>query len=222
MIKLYIVADRAVFSDEDAYFAVLAVLARSLGGYPAVALQVRAKEVTAAARVPFVERVREAVGEYASRVFLNGTAREALAAGFGGVHWPETLIPQAPGLRPLGFTVGASVHSLAALKRAETAEVDFVLFGPVFDAGSKPVSGVGVSSLAEIVRHATVPVLAIGGVTPRNVPQCIDAGASGVAAVTGIVSARDPAAAVADYLTAIEDAQRHLATNALTAPVHVS
>jgi len=129
------------------------------------------------------------------------------------VHWPEAAIPAAP--FP-GLLAGASVHSLAALERAEAAAAAFAVFGPVFDAGSKRATGVGLSALETITRAATIPVLAIGGVTPQRAPACIAAGAAGVAAVTGVLRAEDPGAAIAGYLRALSSAGPVLAQPAAT------
>ena len=79
---------------------------------------------------------------------------------------------------------------------------DYVLFGPVFDAGSKPVAGVGLEALRAVSTVSTVPVLAIGGITPRRVPACLAAGAVGVGVVSGILHAPDPAAATRMYIKA--------------------
>ena len=197
MIVLYVVADRGIFESDAAYFSSLEQLVPVVCEHAGVALQVRAKELAGAARASFIARARDTLGGEAERAFLNGDTDAALAAGFGGVHWPEAAIPAgpAPGLR-----AGASVHSLAALRRAETAGAAFALFGSVFDAGSKPAAGVGLPALESVARAASIPVLAIGGITPDRAAACIAAGAAGVAAVTGILRARDPAAAVEEYL----------------------
>ncbi|MCC7090144.1 MAG: thiamine phosphate synthase [Dehalococcoidia bacterium] len=201
MIALYVVADRGIFESDAAYFALLERLGPLAGEHPGVVLQVRAKGLPEAAKRSFIARVRDALGDGVEHAFLNGETRDAQAGGFGGVHWPEAAIPAAPFL---GLLAGASVHSLAALARAEAAGATFALFGPVFDAGSKRAPGVGLSALRAITRAASIPVLAIGGVTPQSVAACVAAGAAGVAAATGVLRAGDPAAAIADYLRAID------------------
>ncbi len=206
MIVLYVVADRGVFENDGAYFAMLDRLHPVVRAHPGTVLQVRAKGLTAREKQDFVAGVRAILGDSVKDAFLNGGAHEARAAGFGGVHWPEVAIPAAP---TDGLLAGASVHSLAALRRAEAAGAAFALFGPVFDAGSKPVSGVGLAALWAITRASRIPVLAIGGVTPANVAACVAAGAVGVAAVTGVLRSRDPGAAIGAYLSALQSASRH-------------
>ena len=100
--------------------------------------------------------------------------------------------------------MGASIHSVAALVRAVDAGADFALFGPVFDAGSKPVRGVGIEALRRVTSGARIPVVAIGGIAPIHVMPCRRAGAVGVAVITGVLLAPDPAQAIADYLAAFE------------------
>jgi thiamine monophosphate synthase len=49
-----------------------------------------------------------------------------------------------------------------------------------------------------------LPVYALGGVTPGRVEDCLRAGAVGVAVISGVLGAPSPAAAIADYLRALE------------------
>ena len=218
MISLYIVADRAIFESDEAYFSALRHLAPIVGENPGVVLQVRAKEIDPSLRFSFVGRVSEALGGEVAGAFLNAATGDALRCGFGGVHWPEAEIPVEP---YKGLPAGASVHSLNALRQAEAAGASFAVFGPVFNAGSKPVEGIGIPALGALASAAAIPLLAIGGVTPERVRECLLAGAVGVAAVTGILRARDPAAAIARYLTALHETQRLVAArSALSTPSH--
>ena len=56
-------------------------------------------------------------------------------------------------------------------------------------------TAVGPAALAAAVGAAAVPVLAIGGITVRQVPAVRAAGAAGVAVIRAILGAPDPAAA---------------------------
>jgi thiamine-phosphate diphosphorylase len=121
------------------------------------------------------------------------------------VHWPEAVVPSQP--EGCGLLRGASVHSPEAAHRAEAAGAAFVVAGTIFDAGSKPAPGEGLDKLQQIAAATSLPVLAIGGITPERLQQCIDAGASGVAVVSYVLMAPDMAAAVRDLREALDEAR---------------
>lgn len=123
-----------------------------------------------------------------------------------GVHLTARAVLRAPP-RPTGL-FGASVHDETELRRAEELGVDYVFFGPVFDAGSKPLRGVGVAALARIVESTDVPVVAIGGVTPERIEACLEAGARGVATITNVLMAADPAAVIHTFNNRLKEQRR--------------
>ena len=88
-------------------------------------------------------------------------------------------------------------------EEAEEAGVDYVIAGSVFAPSSKPGEGRGLDWLAAMTRGSTVPVIAIGGITPANARDCLAAGAYGVAVLGGIFLTDDPAAAAAAYQAAL-------------------
>jgi len=63
------------------------------------------------------------------------------------------------------------------------------------------VMGAGIDSLAQVVEAvADVPIFALGGVTPERVRPCLEAGAHGVAVLSGVFGEADPAEAARRYL----------------------
>lgn len=209
--RLYVVADRGIFRTDREWLERLADVARAIADLPDVGLQVRAKVADPARRARLATKARAVLvgsggAALLDRTLLNGTTTEAITAGYGGAHWPEAAIPTEPDARADRLVIAASIHSVAALLRVEAAGAQFVLFGPVFDPGSKPVRGVGLGALARVVSGARVPVVAIGGIAPTSVGTCLRAGAAGVAVVTGVLRAPDPARAIADYRSALGNA----------------
>ena len=73
------------------------------------------------------------------------------------------------------------------MQRAAEAEVDLILFGPVFEksvAGHRVHQGQGLELLNRASLQAgPVPLLALGGVTNANTAACLAAGAAGIAAI---------------------------------------
>ncbi|WNR44009.1 thiamine phosphate synthase [Paenibacillus roseipurpureus] len=96
--------------------------------------------------------------------------------------------------------VGASVHHTDEAKWREEEGVDYLIFGHVFETNSKQgVSPRGLDVLREVVNHVNIPVIAIGGMTPARVKSVVEAGAAGIAVMSGIWDAADPLGAVRAY-----------------------
>jgi thiamine-phosphate pyrophosphorylase len=191
--RLLIVADYAYVGDEARWLEALRAASAAARGEP-VWVQVRAKTLSGAALEAAAARAREAIAAGVPAL-LNGDARLAARLGYDGVHWPEEAVPAE------AASDGLAVHTAAAHSGA-----DAVVFGAVFAPGSKPGEGVGLEALraaATAARAATVGVIAIGGVTPERVGDCLAAGADGVAVVSGILGAASPAEAVDAYLASL-------------------
>lgn len=133
---------------------------------------------------------------------INSRLPTAVRLGAGlhtGVHGPT--LAEARAMRPPGTRVGASVHGLDEARRAADAGADYLVFSPVFPTGSKPGHpGAGLDALAAVCAAVPCPTLALGGVTPARAAACRAAGAHGVAVLSGLLHAADPAAATARYL----------------------
>lgn len=147
-------------------------------------VQLREKDLSVREQLSLAQRVRALPNPHGTKILINDRLDVALAAGLDGVHLRGDA-PAPSALRaglPAGFLVGVSCHSLEDVRRAESA--DFVVLGPVFESFSKP--GYGPTIGLEGLRQASVirPVYALGGITAANAPDCIAAGATGVAAIT--------------------------------------
>ena len=89
------------------------------------------------------------------------------------------------GVTPPGFLVGRSVHSVEEARAVgASGAVDYLVFGTVFETASKPGrAAVGVHALVAASAATTVPVLAVGGMSPSRARDAARAGASGIAAI---------------------------------------
>lgn len=100
--------------------------------------------------------------------------------------------------------LGFSAHDVEEARRY-AKDVDYFFISPIFSTSSKPHHvGAGLRSLTRFC-HACpgVPVYALGGVTPGRVAACLQAGAQGVAVLSGIMDADDAAQAARAYLDAL-------------------
>jgi 8-oxo-dGTP diphosphatase len=116
-----------------------------------------------------------------ARVLVNGDIGLARESGADGVHLPGRMLMQTaqkPGL-PL---VGASIHNAAELARAEQLGCDFAVLGAVQATRTHPgATPLGWDGFRAIARGATLPVFALGGLSPREAGTARQYGAHGVA-----------------------------------------
>ena len=203
--RLLVVADRDYAGDDERWLALIAEVA-SIAATEAgpIAIQVRAKGTASHEAGALAARARDVVPRGVP-LLLNGDAALAGRLGYSGVHWPENDIPSTRPPHALTYW-SAAVHSVDAARRAERAGADIAVFGAVYAPGSHPGEGSGTEALREVVRAVSLPVFAIGGIHPEQVAACFDAGASGVAVVSGILGAPDVRAAIDRYLSAIDEA----------------
>ena len=165
----------------------LVELARAAGRAGVDIVQVRERGLGDRKLRRLVEAIVAAVRGGATRVVVNDRADIAFAAGAGGVHLrnggPPPLRVRA--IAPAHWLIGRSVHRPDDVRPAEPVDgADYAICGTVFESASKPGRRpLGVDGLAGVVRDASLPVLAIGGVDAGNAPLVAGAGAAGVAMI---------------------------------------
>ena len=165
-------------------------------------IQVREKDLLGGAMLQLVRSIVEAAKPRGTRcpVVVNDRLDVALAAKAAGIHLPADGLPIAQVRRhaPKKFLVGRSVHSLAEAKQAAKDGADYLFFGPVFATPSKAAFGPpqGPEMLRKVAEAVKIPVWAIGGVNPGTASELRGLPIAGVAAISFIAAAADPAAAV--------------------------
>ncbi|MBM7702718.1 thiazole tautomerase (transcriptional regulator TenI) [Bacillus iocasae] len=96
--------------------------------------------------------------------------------------------------------VGKSVHTLEQAKQAEEERADYVLFGHVFPSQCKMNQPhQGIEALAKVVKALHIPVIAVGGITHENVRHVLNTGVAGIAVMSGVFMAKQPAEAAKMY-----------------------
>jgi len=197
--SLVLVTDRRATGGRDLVEVVRAALD---GGLPAV--QLRDKDLGGRQLYLLAERLRAATARTGALLLVNDRIDVALAAGADGVHLGGGALPVevVRGLLPAGALIGQSVHDAG---EAAASTADFVFFGPVHDTPAKRPFGPpqGLARLADAVRAASVPVLAIGGIDVEQVAATRAAGATGVAVIRALLAAPDPTAATSALLRAL-------------------
>jgi thiamine-phosphate pyrophosphorylase len=175
----------------------------------AAVVQLRAKRATDRQALAWGEAIREATRRAGARFVVNDRFDLALALEADGVHLGQQDLPPARVRAAAGakLALGRSTHDEAELARACAEPIDYVAFGPVFGTTSKetPHAARGLDALAAAVaRVAPRPLVAIGGIDAAQVGAVLAAGARGVAVLSAVAGANDPAAAVLRLVRACE------------------
>lgn len=180
--RLVVVLDRA-----GSRLPVLAAALRSLDG-GADQIQLREPGLDESTyRVLALELISG--GLPARSLTVNGHPWVARDLG-ANLHLPERLVGTI-GCEDVSGLLSASIHG--PVTGDEWSRFDYLIAGNVFETGSKPgKQGIGISGLREIVQSTTRPVLAIGGITPDEIPAVLGTGAFGVAVRSFVIASSAP------------------------------
>jgi thiamine-phosphate diphosphorylase len=141
-------------------------------------IQIREKEMEAGELYELTRQIVLYCPEV--KVFVNTRIDVALAAGAAGVHLPEAgLSPKEAKKIAPSLIVGCSVHSKESALQKEAEGADYLYFGPIFSKTAQ-----GLDKLEEVASAVSIPVMAIGGVTPERAADCFKRGAKAVASIS--------------------------------------
>jgi thiamine-phosphate pyrophosphorylase len=194
---LYLISDRKLRPDfVDVFIAIAKAAPRGQ-----VMFQVREKDLSSGELYALTRALVSQIKPLDAMVLVNDRADVALAANADGVHL-STRSVLAGDAKKLGLVVGASTHSKEEIEQAHGA--DFCTFGPIYDTPSKRALGkpLGLDALAAHT-HKTMPLYALGGVKEENIPALMQAGATGIAVIGAVLSAKEPVTQALAMLDAI-------------------
>ena len=203
--SLYVILDRAAGAGRDLVEILDATIA---GG--ARMLQLREKMWPSGQLLPLAERLRARCRRSGVTFVMNDRVELAVVLEADGVHLGQDDLPPRlarPLLRP-GMILGVSTHSVEQARRAQADGADYIAVGATFPTRTKPDFELVGPALVRAVRpEIRVPLVGIGGITPENVGEVIRAGADGVAVISAVCAAPDPAAASAHFVDEIRRAR---------------
>jgi thiamine-phosphate pyrophosphorylase len=190
--RLHAITDAEVLAADD--FGVRAAAIAAAG--PAVALHARDRAAGGAALARAAARLVALARPPEAAVFVNGRPDVAAAVHAHGVQLSSADLAPADARRVFAAGwIGRSVHGADEAARAVAEGADFLLVGSVYESAShpsRPAAGL------DLVRRAVAlgrPVIAIGGIDAARAGEVRAAGAYGIAAITALWRAPDPAAA---------------------------
>lgn len=199
MFKLMVVTDRT-----RAKMPLPELVRRAIDG-GADAIQMRERDLPGGELMRLGRELRQVTRDAGAALIVNHRADLAVALEADGLHlgWRSVGVPEARQICGDKMRIGVSCHDGGQLRFAEEAGADYVLLGPVFPTPSKEglVEALGMEKFRELVKAARLPIVGVGGITPENFRDALDAGAAGVAVISAIMDADDPAAAARSLRT---------------------
>lgn len=172
-------------------------------------LQYRDKIHARREMVSIARELRDACARSGVLFLVNDWADIALAVEADGVHLGQEDLPVGAvrKMLPPGMIIGCSVRTIPQAQEAEAEGADYLGVGSIYSSPTKPGAEViGLAGLRAVKGAASVPVVAIGGITERNVREVIGVGADAVAVIGAVLKAADLAGAVRRLKAMVERA----------------
>ncbi|MEN9473998.1 MAG: hypothetical protein RIS48_718 [Pseudomonadota bacterium] len=192
-LRLHLVTDAAQCGERG----LLAVVQSAVRG-GVTCVQLREKSLDTRAFVERARALKALLSPWRIPLLVNDRVDVALAAGADGVHVGQSdMAPQDVRRLMPGALIGLSIESWQQMREAEQAPVDYYGISPVFATSSKAdaAPALGLAGLQQLRLMTARPLVAIGGIQAGNVAAVMAAGADGVAVVSALCAAADPAAA---------------------------
>ena len=123
-------------------------------------------------------------------LIINDRIDIAQAIDAAGVHLGQDDMPAGIARRILGKNkiIGVSTNTLEEAQKAEREGADYVGVGAMFPTTTKEdASAVTIKCLKEIKEGISIPVIAIGGISEKNVAQLLPANIDGIAVISAIL-----------------------------------
>lgn len=139
------------------------------------------------------------------QLIVNDYWQAAIDLGAGYIHLGQEDLADADvgAIRKAGTKLGISTHSDEELETALAARPDYVALGPIYETKLKAMKWApqGLERLTEWKRRiGTLPLVAIGGITPERAQGLMAAGTDSIAVITDFMSAPNPESRVRLWL----------------------
>jgi thiamine-phosphate pyrophosphorylase len=164
-------------------------------GAPVV--QLRVKGATDRELYDLGTRLVAVCARHATTCLVNDRVDIALAIGAHGTHLGADDLPVAAARRIAGpdHIIGGTAREPVRAKQLVADGASYLGVGPAYATSTKDglPSPLGPDGIGAVASAVAVPVIAIGGITASRVAELRAAGAYGVAVVSEIAAATDPA-----------------------------
>jgi thiamine-phosphate pyrophosphorylase len=209
-LRLYAILDPERAGGRD-----LADLARLVAQGGATFAQLRDKAGDTRRLVRQARAIKAALAPYGVPLVMNDRVDVALAAGLDGVHVGQDDMAAADARRLLGpdAIIGLSIKTAAQADAAPLDLIDYAGIGGVYGTASKqqksaPIGPEGLRRVVAVLRERKpgFPTCGIAGIDAGNAAPVVVAGADGVAVISALSLAADPAKAARELRGVVDAA----------------
>ena len=190
---LYVCTDRHLMSSPTIEESVEKAIEGGAG-----IIQLREKDVSSRSFYDTAASVHRITMAHGIPLIINDRADIALAIGAEGVHVGQEDLPASVLRRmmPEGTIIGVSASTVEEAIRAEADGADYLGVGAMNPTATKAdAENVTIGTLKEIRRAVCIPIVIIGGINKGTIPSYKGLGVDGIAVVSAVVAAPDPAEA---------------------------
>jgi thiamine-phosphate pyrophosphorylase len=169
-------------------------------------LQLRDKNASSAESLALADRIVENASRHDAVVIINDRADIARLSGAAGVHvgQDDLAIPDVRRLVGPGFIVGISTHDEPQIDEALASDATYLAVGPIFSTATKETGYTARGlDLVRYAAHRGKPVVAIGGITVGRAESVLEAGATGLAVITDLLSGADPGDRTREFIARV-------------------
>ncbi len=153
----------------------------------------REKDLEERAYTHLAEQVQEICQKHKVPLICNSFYRAAREINAEGIHLPLTIALEKRGAYGSFNYFGISVHSTEEAILAQELGANYITYGHIFATDcKKDLPPRGISALKQVCSAVSIPVYAIGGITPQNATQAINAGAKGICLMSSLMKTGEP------------------------------
>lgn len=202
--SLYVCTDRDIMTTDTLEEAVELAIK---GG--ATIIQLREKDCTSRDFYELALSIKDITDAYEVPLIINDRLDIALAVHADGVHLGQSDIPVQVARNVMGpnCIVGATANTLEKAKEAWQSGADYLGVGDVFGSATKnDTKPVELKELKKICDTVKIPVVAIGGISKKNIHLLKDTGVAGVAVISAVLGQTDITAAAEELISGSPEA----------------
>lgn len=158
-----------------------------------VSVVLREKDLSESDYKDLAEKVLKVCKENNTECILHTYHKVAKELDCKKLHVPLHVFKSNPHISKEFNEIGVSVHSVDEAIEAANLGATYITAGHIFATDcKKDLPPRGLDFLTSVCNAVQIPVYAIGGITPENAQQAVDAGAAGICIMSGLMKCKDP------------------------------